>query len=76
VAGGWRKLHKDKLYKLYTSPNVIRVIKSRRMIQERTCSTHEEEKNPYRVSVRKPERKSPLGRSGKMNVKMNHGEIE
>lgn len=31
LAGGWRKLHKEKLHNLYSSPNVIRMIKSRRM---------------------------------------------
>jgi hypothetical protein len=31
VAGGWRRLHKEELHNLYASPNIIRVIKSRRM---------------------------------------------
>jgi hypothetical protein len=31
VAGGWRRLHNEELHKLYTSPNMIMVIKSRRM---------------------------------------------
>jgi hypothetical protein len=31
VADGWRKLHKGELHNLYSAPNVIRVIKSRRM---------------------------------------------
>jgi hypothetical protein len=31
VAGGWRRLHTEKLYNLYASPNIVRVIKSRRM---------------------------------------------
>jgi hypothetical protein len=30
-AGSWRKLHNDELYSLYSSPNIVRVIKSRRM---------------------------------------------
>jgi hypothetical protein len=29
--GSWRKLHNDELHSLYTSPNIVRVIKSRRM---------------------------------------------
>jgi hypothetical protein len=32
VTGGWRKLHNEELHKLYSSPSIIRVIKSRRMI--------------------------------------------
>jgi hypothetical protein len=31
VIGGWRKLHNEELYDLYSPPNIIRVIKSRRM---------------------------------------------
>jgi hypothetical protein len=31
VTGGWRKLHNDELYNLYSSPSIIRVIKSRKM---------------------------------------------
>jgi hypothetical protein len=31
VAAGWRELHNEELHNLYTSPSVIRVIKSRRM---------------------------------------------
>jgi hypothetical protein len=36
VTGGWRKLHNAKLYNLYSSPSVIRMIKSRRM----RCAGH------------------------------------
>jgi hypothetical protein len=32
MAGGWRKLYNDELHKLYSSPNVIRMIKSSKMI--------------------------------------------
>jgi hypothetical protein len=31
VTGGWRKLHKEEIYDLYSSPNIIRLIKSRRL---------------------------------------------
>jgi hypothetical protein len=39
VAGGWRRLHNEELYKLYASPNIIRVIRPRRMGW--ACSTNE-----------------------------------
>jgi hypothetical protein len=32
MTGGWRKLHNEKLHNLYSSPNIIRMIKSRKMI--------------------------------------------
>jgi hypothetical protein len=48
---GWRKLHNDELYNLYSSPNIIRLFK------------HEwEKRNAYRILVGKPEGKTPLGR--------------
>jgi len=31
VAGGWKRLHTDELHKFYTSPNIIKMIKSKRM---------------------------------------------
>jgi hypothetical protein len=43
VAGGWRRLHNEELRKLYPSPNIIRVIKSRR-IAWGACSTHGRDK--------------------------------
>jgi exonuclease III len=36
----WRKLHNDELYSLYSSPSIVRVIKSRRMRGGRTCGMH------------------------------------
>jgi hypothetical protein len=38
--GSWRKLHNDEIHSLYSSPNIVRVIKSRRM-GGGTCGTHE-----------------------------------
>jgi hypothetical protein len=38
--GSWRKLHNDDLYGVYFSPNIVKVIKSRRMEVGGTCGTH------------------------------------
>jgi hypothetical protein len=62
VIGGWRKLHTEALRNLYLSPNMIRMIKSRRMRWARHVKGMEEKRNGYRVSVVKPEGKRPLGR--------------
>jgi hypothetical protein len=53
VKGKWRKLHNEELNDLYSSPNIVRVMKSRKMRWE--------ERGVYRASVGKPEGKKPLG---------------
>jgi hypothetical protein len=62
VTGKWRRLQKAKLYALYSSPDIIQVIKSRRL----RCTGHVarigERRGAYRVLVRKPERRRPLGK--------------
>jgi hypothetical protein len=40
VTGGWRKLHNKELHNLYSSPSIIRIIKSRRMRSGGTCGTN------------------------------------
>jgi hypothetical protein len=40
VTGGWRKLHNEELHSLYSSPSIIRIIKSRMMMVGRTCGTN------------------------------------
>jgi hypothetical protein len=62
VTGDWRKLHNEELHKLYSSPNIIRMIKSRRMIWAGHVARMGETRNAYRVLVGKPEGKRPLGR--------------
>jgi len=47
VAGGWRGLHNEKLHNLYTSPCIIRVIKSRRMRGAGHVAHMEEMRNAY-----------------------------
>jgi hypothetical protein len=60
--GEWRKLHSGELYNLYSSPDIIRQIKSRRMRWEEHVACMGEGRNVYRVLVGKPEGKRPLGR--------------
>jgi len=62
VTGEWRRLHNEELNDLYSSPNIVRVIKSRRMRWARHVARMGEEKGVYRVLVGKPEGKRPLGR--------------
>jgi len=54
----WRKLHNEELNDPYSSPNIVRVVKSRRM----RWAGHVARMGVYRVLVGKPERKRPLGR--------------
>jgi hypothetical protein len=60
--GLWRKLHNDELHSLYSSPNIVRVIKSRRLRWVGHVARMEEERGVYQVLVGKPEGKRPLGR--------------
>jgi hypothetical protein len=60
--GSWRKLHNDELHNLYSSPNIVRVIKSRRMRWAEHVARMWEGKGVYRVSFGWPEGKRPLGR--------------
>jgi hypothetical protein len=62
VTGEWRKLHNEELHILYSSPNIIRQIKSRRIIWAGHVARMGEEKNVYRVLMGKPEGKRPPGR--------------
>jgi hypothetical protein len=73
VTGGWRKLHNGELHNLYSSPIILRMIKSRR-ICVRHVARMGEKKNAYRMLVGKPEGKRSLGRPGQRwvdNIKMD-----
>jgi hypothetical protein len=62
VTGEWRKSHNAELRDLYSSPIIIRIIKSRRMRWAGHVERMGEKKNAYRLLVGKPEGKRPLGR--------------
>jgi hypothetical protein len=60
--GSWRKLHNDELHNLYSSPNIIKVMKSRRMRWAGHVARIGEGRGVYRVLVGRPEGKRQLGR--------------
>jgi hypothetical protein len=62
VTGGWRKLHNEELHDLYSSPSIIRIIKSRRMRWTGHVARMGENRKAYSLLVGKPEGKRPLGR--------------
>jgi hypothetical protein len=55
-------LHNEELHNLYSSPNIIRMIKSRRMRFAGNVACMGEKRNAYRILVGKPEGRRPLGR--------------
>jgi hypothetical protein len=78
MTGGCRKLHKDELRDLYSSPSIIRLIKSRRMRWAGHVARMREKRNAYRIFVGKPEGKRPLGRPRRRwvdNIRMDLGEV-
>jgi hypothetical protein len=62
VTGEWRRLHNKALYALYSSPNIIRVTKSRRLRWAGHVARMREKKGAYRALVGKPEGRRPFGR--------------
>jgi len=62
VTGEWRKLHNEELNDLYSSPNIVQVIKSRRMRWVGHVARMRERRGVYRAFVVKPKGKRPLGR--------------
>jgi len=78
VTGEWRRLHNTELNDLYSSPNIVRVIKSRRMRWTGHVPPMGEERGVYRLLEGKPEGKRPLGRPRRRwvdNIRMDLQEL-
>jgi hypothetical protein len=78
VTGEWRKLHNEELSDLYSLPNIVRVVKWRRMRWMGHVARMDEGRGVYRVLVGKPEGKRPLGRPRHRwedNIKMDLQEV-
>jgi hypothetical protein len=58
----WRRLHNEELNDLYSSPNIIQVIKSRRLRWAGHVARMRAKRGAYRILVGKPEGRRPLGR--------------
>jgi hypothetical protein len=80
MIGGWRKLHNEEPHNMYSPPNVIKMIRSRKMRLAGHVTRMGERRNVrvYRILVGKPEGRRPLGRPRprwKDNIKMDLREI-
>ena len=77
--GEWRRLHSEDLHSLYRSPNVVRVIKSRRFKRwAGHVARMEEGRSAFKILTGKPRRKRPLRRSRRRwedNIKIDLKEI-
>ena len=83
VTGEWRELQNEELNVLYTSPIIVRVIKSRRMSWAGHVARMEARRGVYRGLVGKPEGKRPLWRPRrrwedniKMDLQVGYGGID
>jgi hypothetical protein len=79
VTGEWRRLHNEELNDLYSSPKIVRGIKSRGMRLAGHVARMGEERGAYRVLVEKPEGKRPLGRPRRRwvdNIRTDLQEVE
>jgi hypothetical protein len=78
VRGEWRRLHNKELYSLYSSPNIIQLIKSRRLRWAGHVARIGERRGACRALVGKREGRSPLGKPRRRwedNTKMNLREV-
>jgi hypothetical protein len=79
VTGGWRRLHNEKLHKLYSSSSIIRIIKPRRMRCAGYVASIAKKRNVYSILVGMPEGTRPVGRPRRRwvdNIKMDIREIK
>jgi hypothetical protein len=77
VTGEWRILHNEELHDLCSSPNIIRVMKSRRIGQTGHVARMGDTRGLYRVLVGRPQGKRPLGRPRRQwenNIKISFSE--
>jgi hypothetical protein len=78
ATGEWRSLYDKELNDLYSSPNIIRVIKSRRMRWAGHVACMGEKRGAYRILVGRPEGRRPFGRPRRRwedNIKMDRREV-
>jgi len=78
VTGEWRKLHNEELTDLYCLPNIVRVVKSRRIRLDGHVARMGERRGVYRILVGKTEGKRLLGRPRRRwedNIKIGHQEV-
>ena len=78
VTGEWRKLHNEELSDLYPLPNIVRVVKSRRMRWAGHVACMGKGRGVHRILLGKPEGKKPLGRPRRRwedNIKMDFREV-
>jgi len=78
VTEEWRELHSEELNDLYSSPSIVRVIKSRRMRWAGHVARMGEKRGVYRALVEKPEGRRPLGRPRRRwedSIKMDLQEV-
>ena len=77
--GEWRRLHNEELHSLYCTPNIVRVIKSRRLRWAGHVGRMEEGRSAFKILTGKPTGKRPLGRPRRRwedNIKMDLEEID